>query len=99
MAIAQTTAIERVARALAARHIKRGGEVENAPPSIAIDRSWREYVGDATEVIRALREPDPAMANAGDPSVWTAMVRAALGEEVQRPHFSDGGEIYQKPLG
>ena len=31
-------------------------------------------------MIRTLREPDPAMAAAGDPAIWERMVDAALAE-------------------
>jgi hypothetical protein len=31
-------------------------------------------------VLRTLREPDPAMAAAGDPVIWERMILAALGE-------------------
>ena len=56
------------------------------------------FVEDAIAVLKALREPDAAMAHAGDAVIWRRMICVALGEEP--PHFAvDHGEIYQKPLG
>jgi len=39
---------------------------------------WDSYRDDAEAVLRTLREPDEAMAAAGDAVVWERMVRAAL---------------------
>jgi len=80
MPVSHTAAIERIARVLAAQRLSAnaaGGE-----PSAAsdVDATWFDYRADAAAVLRTLREPDPAMAAAGDPAIWEAMVVAALGE-------------------
>ena len=41
---------------------------------------WRNYRDDAVSIIRTLREPDPAMAEAGDVETWERMIEAALAE-------------------
>ena len=51
-------------------------------PSAAdrVDAIWRDYRDDALSIIRTLREPDPAMAEAGDVEIWERMIEAALAE-------------------
>ena len=51
-------------------------------PSAAerVDDRWRAYREDALSVIRTLREPDPAMARAGDVEMWERMIEAAIAE-------------------
>jgi hypothetical protein len=80
MDIASTPAIERVARVLAGQHLSRnsGGEEEHA--ANAVDAHWRDYVDDATAVLKTLREPDADMERAGDIAIWQRMIAAALGE-------------------
>ena len=43
-------------------------------------RSGAIIADDALSVIRTLREPDPAMAEAGDVEIWERMIEAALAE-------------------
>ena len=42
--------------------------------------SWAFYRDDAIAILHTLRAPDTAMARAGDPAVWQAMIAAALGD-------------------
>ncbi len=44
-------------------------------------QAWRDHLADAAAVLRTLREPDRAMAAAGDVQVWERMILAALGEQ------------------
>src|SRR3954447_18587269 len=74
--------VERVARVLAgAAH---SSNAEGSDPS-AGDQSalvWREQVKQALAVLHTMREPDDAMAAAGDADAWRKMVEAAIGERV-----------------
>jgi hypothetical protein len=45
-----------------------------------VDRVWRDYRDDAIAILKTLREPDPAMAAAGDLATWQKMIGAALSE-------------------
>ena len=82
--ISNTPAIERIARVLAGQQISAnaGGDEESA--SDIVDDAWRDRLDDARAVLKTLREPDQAMAAAGDPAVWERMVLAALEHGVPR---------------
>jgi hypothetical protein len=81
MPISETPALERVARVLCAQRLSSNGKGSNPSAAEAVDAAWREHIDDAGVVLRTLREPDQAMATAGDPDLWERMVRAALGDE------------------
>jgi hypothetical protein len=73
--------VERIARVLAgAAH---SSNAEGSDPSAAekIDKVWPEHVNQALAVLHTAREPDEAMAAAGDPDVWRKMVEAALAQD------------------
>ena len=78
MPVSTTPAVERIARVIAGRilSINAGG----GDPSVAdqVDGVWRNHRGDAVSILRTLREPDAAMAAAGDAETWERMVLAAL---------------------
>jgi hypothetical protein len=78
MPVSHTSAVERIARVLAGQRLSINGKGEQEACADVVDRAWPEYRDDAVAVLRTLREPDPAMAAAGDPHVWEAMVEAAL---------------------
>jgi len=80
MNVAATHMIERIARVLAGQRLSSNAKGDDPSASAEVDESWRDHVDDAEAVLRTLREPDTAMAAAGDPRIWEAMVRAALGE-------------------
>ena len=74
--------IERIARVLAgAAH---SSNAEGSDPSAAekIDLVWHEHLNQAMAVLHTAREPDEAMAAAGDADVWRAMVEAAISQKV-----------------
>ena len=74
--------VERIARVLAgAAH---SSNAEGADPSAAekVDRVWREHMNQALAVLHTMREPDEAMAVAGDIDTWRTMVEAAIAERV-----------------
>jgi hypothetical protein len=84
MDISNTPLIERIARVLAGQRLSSNAEGSNPSAGEAVDLAWREHLGDARAVLRTLREPDEAMAAAGDVAIWERMVRAAI--------EMDGGE-------
>ena len=74
--------VERIARVLAgAAH---SSNAEGSEPSAAeiVDRVWPEHVNQALAVLHTMREPDEAMAAAGDEEQWRRMVEAAIAQHV-----------------
>lgn len=78
MPISNTDLIERIARVIAARVVSSNAEGSDPSAGGIVDTVWRDYRGDALSVLRTLREPDAAMAAAGDVAVWERMIEAAL---------------------
>ncbi|HYJ52194.1 MAG TPA: hypothetical protein VEW04_03395 [Allosphingosinicella sp.] len=78
MPVANMSLVERIARILAGRALSINAEGEDASASQEVDASWRDHREDALAVLHTLREPDPAMAEAGDVATWQRMVEAAL---------------------
>jgi hypothetical protein len=104
MDASQTYLLERIARVLAGQKLSANANGGARSSGQAVDRTWRDHLGDAAAVLNALREPDAQMLDVGDGEAWTRMVRAALGEDVQilkqeRRSWRASPEIYQKPLG
>lgn len=75
---ANTPLIERIARVLAGLALSSNADGGDPSAGGGVDEAWHDYRDHALAVIRELREPDPAMAAAGDTQVWANMVRAAL---------------------
>jgi hypothetical protein len=73
-------AVERVARVLAGLRLSQNADGDEPHASDSVDMEWRDCVQSALAVLRTLREPDQAMADAGDADVWESMITAALGE-------------------
>ena len=82
MPVSEKSAVERVARVLAGAALSSNAEGSDPSAGEKIDLAWREHVNQALAVLHTLREPDEAMANAGDADVWRKMVEAAIGERV-----------------
>ena len=80
MPVSSTSLIERIARVIAARVVSINAGGDDPSAGDRVDAIWRDYRGDALSIIRTLREPDPAMAGAGDVAVWERMIEAALAE-------------------
>lgn len=80
MDISVGTAVERIARVLAGQRISSNARGDDPSAADVVDASWHVYRDDAIAVLKTLREPDEAMASAGDPAVWDAMIRAAISE-------------------
>ena len=75
--------VERIARVLAgAAH---SSNAEGSDPSAAdkVDLAWPEHINQAQAVLHTMREPDEAMAAAGDLETWQRMVEAAIAQQVE----------------
>ena len=74
--------VERIARVLAgAAH---SSNAEGSDPSAAdkVDQVWPEHLNQALAVLHTMREPDEAMAAAGDEKEWRRMIEAAIAQHV-----------------
>ena len=78
MDISNQTAAERIARVLAGQRISANAEGDEESAARLIDDAWKDYLMDAAAVLRTLREPDRAMADAGDPAIWERMIQVAI---------------------
>jgi hypothetical protein len=81
MPVSHLPVVERIARVIAGRIVSINAEGGDPSAADQVDRIWGDYREDALSVLRTLREPDTAMAAAGDPEVWERMVLAALEAE------------------
>jgi hypothetical protein len=80
MPVSNTSLVERIARVIAGRVVSINAGGGDPSAGERIDSIWRDYEEDALSIIRTLREPDEAMARAGDLAVWQRMIDAALAE-------------------
>jgi hypothetical protein len=80
MPVSNTSLVERIARVIAGRVVSANAEGNEISAGPIVDSVWPDYRDDAVSVIRTLREPDPAMAQAGDVAIWERMIEAALAE-------------------
>ena len=81
MPISNTPIVERIARVIAGRILSINAEGGDPSAADRVDEVWRDHREDALSILRTLREPDPAMAAAGDAELWERMVLAALEAE------------------
>ena len=81
MPVSELTVVERIARVLAGQRASVNADGYLASAGDVVDDEWRTHVDDARAVLHTLREPDAAMARAGDVGTWKAMVEAALAAE------------------
>jgi hypothetical protein len=82
MAESNRPLVERIARVLAGAAHSSNAEGSDPSAGDKVDLVWREHVNQALAVLHTMREPDEAMADAGDPETWTKMVEAALAQRV-----------------
>jgi hypothetical protein len=80
MPVSSMDVVERIARVIAGRVLSINAGGEDGSAGDEVDRVWRDYRDDAVAILKTLREPDPAMAAAGDLEVWQRMIGAALSE-------------------
>lgn len=85
MNVSKSGVVERIARVLAGQRLSANADGQSHHAATAVDQAWQHHVDDALAVLRTLREPDPAMAAAGDPAMWERMILAALPEGQARP--------------
>jgi hypothetical protein len=76
--ISKGPVLERVARVLAGRRLSANALGSEQSASAEVDATWREHTDDAIAILKTLREPDEAMAAAGDAAVWERMIAAVL---------------------
>jgi hypothetical protein len=80
MPVSNMDVVERIARVIAARMVSINADGDEAHAGEQIDASWSSHRDDAVSILRTLREPDPAMAEAGDVETWERMIEAALAQ-------------------
>ena len=78
--ISEQSLAERIARVLAGAAHSSNAEGSDPSAGDKIDLVWREHLDEALAVLHTMREPDEAMAAAGDPEAWHRMVEAAIEE-------------------
>ena len=74
--------VERIARVLAGAKLSANADGDNGHAAAEVDRRWREHVNQELAVLHTAREPDEAMAAAGDTGVWRNMVEAAIAQRL-----------------
>ena len=73
---------ERIARVLAGSALSSNAEGSDPSAGEKIDKAWPEHLNQALAVLHTAREPDEAMAAAGDTDTWRNMVEAAIAQRV-----------------
>ncbi|MFL6756695.1 MAG: hypothetical protein ACJ8FC_06905 [Sphingomicrobium sp.] len=74
--------VERIARVLAGAAHSSNAEGSDPSAGDKIDLVWPEHLNQAQAVLHTMREPDEAMAAAGDLQVWRRMIEAAIAQRV-----------------
>ena len=80
MDVSNGSVVERIARVLAGQRLSANAEGSEESAGRLVDAQWRDHLMDAVAVLKTLREPDGAMAAAGDPAIWERMILAAIDE-------------------
>lgn len=80
MDIAHSTAAERIARVLAGHRLSANADGASQHAGDAVDTTWRDHLGEALAILNTLREPDGAMAAAGDLAIWSRMIDTAIAQ-------------------
>ena len=78
MPMSETPLAERIARVLAGAALSSNADGSDPSAGDEVDRAWKEHLNQALAVLHTMREPDPFMAEAGDPKIWTRMIDAAI---------------------
>lgn len=74
--------VERVARVLAGAAHSSNAEGSDPSAGDKVDLVWPQHINQALAVLHTMREPDEAMAAAGDAETWRTMVEAAIAQRV-----------------
>ena len=77
--------VERIARVLAGAAHSSNAEGSDPSAGAKVDLVWPEHVNEALAVLHTMREPDEAMAAAGDVETWRTRVEAAIAQRVDEP--------------
>ena len=78
MPVSEMPLLERIARVLAGAAESSNADGVDPSAGEEVNMVWPEHVNQARAVLHTMREPDKAMAVAGDIEVWTRMVDAAI---------------------
>ena len=78
MPVSEQRLVERVARVLAGAAHSSNAEGSDPSAGEKIDLVWREHLNQALAVLHTMREPDSAMAAAGDAETWRRMTETAI---------------------
>lgn len=76
--VAETSAIERIARLLASWAASVNAEGTSPSAGAKVNQDWPEHIEEAVAILKIIREPDAAMAALGDTTNWRRMIEAAL---------------------
>jgi len=74
--------VERIARVLAGAALSSNAEGSDPSAAAKVDATWRQHLNQAQAVLHTMREPDEAMAAAGDVETWRRMAEAAIAQRV-----------------
>lgn len=83
MPVAHTSLVERIARVIAGRVLSSNADGDERSAGAQVDEVWHMYRDDAVSILKTMREPDEAAAQAGDPAVWERMIEAAIANAVR----------------
>ena len=75
--------VERIARVLAGAALSSNAEGSDPSAAQKVDLAWPEHINQALAVLHTMREPDEAMAAAGDLVAWQRMVDAAIASHAE----------------
>lgn len=73
--------VERIARVLAGAALSSNAEGSDPSAAEKVDLAWPRHLNQAQAVLHTMREPDEAMAAAGDLDIWKRMVEAAIAQQ------------------
>jgi hypothetical protein len=82
MPVSEHSLIERIARVLAGAAHSSNAEGSDPSAGDKVDKVWHEHLNQALAVLHTAREPDEAMAAAGDAEVWRNMIEAAIAQKI-----------------
>jgi hypothetical protein len=78
MPVAHSSLVERIARVIAGRILSINADGDERSAGDKVDEVWRMYRDDAVSILKTMREPDAAAAEAGDPQIWERMIEASI---------------------
>lgn len=76
--IANSPAVERIARVLARERSRRSDGSTDPSPAADADTLWAEYRAQAVAILESLREPPPEVVRLGVSEAWARGVEATL---------------------